>query len=68
MDDPERLKIILYQYLFYTDVRLSEDVRALRHTCLLVRRTSEDLLRLYDAERRYQYFKVFMDDVFSLLK
>ena len=68
MMSSERALILVYQYLWYREARLSDELEELRRHVKLVKHTPEDLLRLYEAEARYKNFKEFANDLTKLLE
>lgn len=64
----DRVLILVYEYLWYREARLSDELEELRRHVKLVKHTPEDLLRLYEAEARYKNFKDFANELTKILE
>lgn len=67
MNDLDRLKVLIYEFLFLEKDRMESLVSSARQVMLMSQFESYYVLKYYEACRRYEDFEIFFRKVSSLL-
>lgn len=54
--DDNRKIVLLYEYLWYKEVKLINEIEEKQRACKLMKHTPDDLISLYLAEKKYKDF------------